>query len=559
LGLLVFTVRKNFLIKQRPFYPQSAFQKSISKQLRMIASNITSPGVYINGLNAFPNSVVAVATAVPAFIGYTPQAVYERKSYTNVPQKVTSFAEFETIYCYPDSLPPASPAKQYNPQYYLVHQKSAPAKGDYLMIENSYYSIVPDPNTIYYLYNSIRLFYENGGGDAYIVSVGSYGSQSKIPMVPGDPIINPNVQLNDLLNGLALLKNEQEPTMYICPEATLLSVDNNGELMSAMLQQCTEVQTAICIFDIIGGRDPDPILYTNDISTFRMNTGELGLNYGTAYYPFIGTTIMQNQDIDYTNFFGGEIKQLAPLLNPADNPNPAVAAIIATIENPGSPLTVTQNNNALQNASKIYGTIIKHVLQDVNLLPASGAMAGVITTTDNEEGVWQAPANTSIVGAASLPISLSESQQANLNMDAVSGKSINAIRMFNGLGILVWGARTLDGNSLDWKYLPVRRTMIFLEQSCKLAAQAYVFQLNDKNTWEAVKSMISSFLTTIWKEGGLQGATPADAFSVECGLGTTMTPDDILQGFMNVTVKVAVVHPAEFIVITFQQQQAVSS
>ena len=101
--------------------------------------------------------------------------------------------------------------------------------------------------------------------------------------------------------------------------------------------------------------------------------------------------------------------------------------------------------------------------------------------------------------------------------------------------------------------------MIFLEQSCKLAAQAYVFAPNDKNTWEGVKSMIGSFLTSIWKQGGLQGATAASAFSVECGLGSTMTADDILNGFMNVTIKVAVVRPAEFIVLTFQQQQATSS
>jgi len=186
-------------------------------------------------------------------------------------------------------------------------------------------------------------------------------------------------------------------------------------------------------------------------------------------------------------------------------------------------------------------------------------MAGVITTTDNEVGVWEAPANTSIVGAASLPIQLSETQQGNLNMDAVSGKSINAIRFFNGIGILIWGARTLDGNSLDWRYLPVRRIMTFLEQSCKLAAHAYIFQPNEKNTWEAVKAMIGSFLTTIWKEGGLQGAAAADAFSVDCGLGTTMTAQDILNGFMIVTVKVAVIRPAEFIILTFQQQMAVSS
>lgn len=525
----------------------------------MLNSNLQSPGVYINELNAFPDSVVPVATAVPAFIGYTPQALYHGISYTNVPQKISSFTEFQAIYCYPDPAPPGAPAKQYYPQYYLVRQKSQPEKGDYLDIDGSYYFLLPDPNTIYYLYNSIRLFYENGGGDAYIVSVGTYGPASKQLVAPGNHIVNLNVQLTDILNGIALLKNEKQPTIYICPEATLLTVADNSTLMQEMMLLCTQTQTAICIFDIIGGKDPDPLLYMNDITTFRNNTGNTGLNYGTAYYPFIGTTIMQNNDIDYTNLFGGDTKQLAPLINPSDNPNEAVAAILNNIHNPASTLTVAQNNNALINASRVYNTIINQVLTDANLLPASGAMAGVIATTDNQAGPWQAPANVSIIGAASLPINLSDSQQAPLNVDAITGKSINAIRFFNGIGILVWGARTLDGNSQDWRYLTVRRTITFIEQSCKLAAQAYVFEPNNKNTWEAVLSMISSFLTSVWKEGGLQGSSASDAFSVACGLGSTMTGDDILNGFMNVSVKVSVAHPAEFMVITFQQQMAVTA
>ena len=525
----------------------------------MNLSNIQSPGVYINELSAFPNSVVPIATAVPAFVGYTPQAMYEGKSYSNVAQKITSFSDFLAFYCYPDPAAPASPAKQYSPQYYLVQQKTKPVDPDYMIIDGAYYSVLPDPNTIYYLYNSVKMFYDNGGGDAYIVSVGTYGAPSKSAMTPGTQLVNPNVKLGDLTAGLQLLLNEQEPTMYICPEATLLSVADNGALMESMLLQCTETQTAICLFDVIGGRNPDPILYTQDIVTFRNNTGVLGLDYGAAYYPFLGTTTMQTTDIDYTNLFGGDTKQLAPLLDPADNPNPAAAQILANIASPsGAPLTVAQYHNALTNASKTYSTIINQVLAGANILPPSGAMAGVITNADNQVGPWQAPANISIVGASSLPISLSESQQMNLNIDAVSGKSINAIRFFNGIGVLVWGSRTLEGNSQDWKYIQVRRTMTFLEQSCKLACHPYVFQPNDKNTWEAVKSMISSFLTSVWKNGGLMGATPSEAFSVACGLGTTMTGDDVLNGLMTVVVRVALIRPAEFIVLTFQQQMPVS-
>lgn len=526
----------------------------------MIASNIKTPGVYINEVNGFPNSVAPIATAVPVFIGYTPKAEYQGKSYYNKAQKITSFAEFQAFYTLDNPAAPAAPAVQYKPEYYLVEQDAEPEKGDYMIIEGKFYSILPDQNTIYYLYNSIRLFYENGGGDAYIVSVGTYGEPSKKPQdTPGAQIVNPNVKLDALQSGLALLKNEEEPTMYICPEATLLAPAENGTLMQSMLLQAQDMQTTICIFDVIGGRDPDPILYTDNIESFRNSTGSQGLKYGTSYYPFVGTTISSSDDITYENLFGGDIKLLDPLLNPPSNPNPSAEKIIGMIENPGdNPLTVTQYNAALLNASKTYSQMMDHILTDVNILPPSAGMAGIYAVNDSQSGVWHAPANVSMVGVADLPIRLSSDQQANLNVDAVSGKSVNAIRFFNGQGILVWGARTLDGNSQDWRYVSVRRTMTFLEQSVKAAARAYVFEPNDSNTWAAVKSMISSFLTSIWKEGGLQGASGADAFGVEIGLGSTMTGEDILNGFMNVTVKVAVVRPAEFIVITFQQQMAKS-
>lgn len=524
----------------------------------MNPSNIKTPGVYINEINAFPNSVVPVATAVPAFIGYTPQAEYEGKSYLNKPTKITSFAEFQAIFCYPNPTPPESPVQQYSPQYYLEKQNKKPTSGNFVKIHNNYYAILPDPNTIYYLYNSIRLFYNNGGKNAYIVSVGTYGEASKKPIAIGEQIINSNVKLSDLQNGLSLLKDEQEPTLYICPEATLLSVENNGRLMQDMLMQCSEMQTAISIFDIIGANHPDSINYYQDIETFRNNTGTNALKYGTAYYPFVNTVISKPEEVNYTNLFGGDVTQLEAVLLTESQPNLSIQRIINSIKNEKN-LTIVEYNNALIAASKEYETILKEVLNEVNLLPPSGGIAGVITTIDNTVGVWKSPANTSINSVVSLPINLTSDQQEGLNIDALTGKSVNAIRFFTGQGVLIWGARTLDGNSMDWKYISVRRTMIFLEQSCKLAAHAYVFEANDANTWKAVKYMISNFLTDIWKQGGLQGAKASDAFSVQCGLGTNMTAQDILNGFMNVSVKVAVVRPAEFIVITFQQQMVTSS
>lgn len=210
-------------------------------------------------------------------------------------------------------------------------------------------------------------------------------------------------------------------------------------------------------------------------------------------------------------------------------------------------------HQALYNGSSVYKQAIKGVLKKLNLLPPSAAMAGIYTMVDNSRGVWKAPANVTLSYVDSLVEDIDDEQQADLNAPA-HGKAVNVIRLFRGEGIKVWGARTLDGNSLDWRYVNVRRTLLFLEESIKNAARAYVFEPNDAGTWINMKCMIENFLRSVWKRGGLAGATPEDAFEVHIGLGDTMTAEDILNGIMRITVLVAVTHPAEFIEITFQQQ-----
>ncbi|PIQ50087.1 MAG: phage tail protein [Cytophagales bacterium CG12_big_fil_rev_8_21_14_0_65_40_12] len=517
-----------------------------------------TPGVYINEINSFPNSVVAVATAIPAFIGYTPRASYEGKSYLNTPVKITSFQEFQAFFMLTNPPAPAPPAIQYQPQYYVQVQSKVPTVGASYNFNGQTYTVNPDPGTIYYLYNSVRLFYENGGGTAYIVSVGAYGEPTGSPINQGDQIVNPNVKLSELLAGLALLKKEEEVTLYVVPEATLLNSDENGTLMESMLLQNGDMATAMSIFDVIGGNAPDPILYTQDIQNFRNSTGNNSLKYGAAYYPFLETTITESDEISYLNLNGGDINAWAPIVNPPSAPNPVAEQILNEIQNPTSGMTTVQLNQALMNASKAYKQLMGIVQQQINILPPSGAMAGIYTRIDNTLGVWNAPANVSPVGVSGLTLKINNSMQAGLNLDAVSGKSINAFRFFIGRGVLVWGARTLDGNSQDWRYINVRRTVTMIEQSIKLAIRAYVFAPNDANTWVAVKGMVENFLTNVWKEGALQGAKPADAFSVAIGLGVTMTAQDILDGIMRVSVNLAVTHPAEFIIIQVEQEMAKS-
>ena len=213
----------------------------------------------------------------------------------------------------------------------------------------------------------------------------------------------------------------------------------------------------------------------------------------------------------------------------------------------------TDLHNALLQNWPQYKLLAKKVKDYLNLLPPSAVMAGVYTMIDNTRGVWKAPANVSVSYVNKPAVPVTDKDQEVLNMP-MSGKAINAIRTFPGEGIKVWGARTLDGNSQDWRYINVRRTMIFLEQSVKNAARAYVFEPNDANTWINMKCMIENFLRSVWKRGGLAGSTPEEAYEVHVGLGDTMTNDDILEGTMRITVLVAVTRPAEFIEITFQQQ-----
>lgn len=513
----------------------------------------TIPGVSINEINAFPNSVVAVATAIPAFIGYTPRASYNGKSYTGQAVQITSLQEYMLYFALldPTTGQPLPEQQQYAPVYYPMPSKN-PLTAD-ITLGGKPYDIEPDPGTVYYLYNSIKLFYQNGGGTCYVVSVGTYGPTLKgTGKAKSDPLVNPNVDVTLLAGALTTLEQVPDATMVVVPDAVLLKSTDNASLNGQILEHCEKMQSRVALFDILGGDAPDPVTYVNDdIVPFRTNIGLNALNYGIAYYPFLKTGVEIDSNINFANLGGAKILS-GVLTGAANDPLKSMLANIGqTGANTPSPLQI---ENALLNMSADYQQLHDLVLEKINTLPPSGAMAGAYTRVDNDFGVWYAPANISLVNVTGTTLKITDGMQSDLNVDAATGKSINAIRLFPGKGVIVWGARTLDGNSDDWRYINVRRTMIMLEQSMKAAANAYVFQPNVANTWSLVTSMLTNFLTSQWSAGALAGATPAAAFSVACGLGTTMTSEDILKGIMTISVKVAISHPAEFIVINIQQQ-----
>ena len=509
---------------------------------------VGTPGAYILDKSAFPSSVVEVATAVPAFVGWTERAEHKGSSLHLKPRRITSLADYHQCFG-------GAPTDEHvrfglakatgtaflgDPAQALSARDATP-----LHVGKSAYTITQTGGK-YLLYYSMLLFFQNGGGPCYVVSAGEYGSEVDAAL---------------LAAGVQELSMEIEPTMLVIPEAVLLKQEDCLSLQMQMLLHCGQVmKNRVAILDVWEGyrsRSEDP----DAVAAFRDGVGKNDLAFGAAYYPWVNTTVVQERELSYQNVNADEsldtlitcIKDEITAAGIEGAKKAAMEAEVDKIKTATDQVDKTLLAKSLTCISPFYNAILTELAKRLNLLPPAAAMAGIYTMVDNARGVWKAPANVSLNSVVSPAVTISHEQQEDLNVTP-HGKSINAIRFFVGEGTLAWGSRTLDGNSLDWRYINVRRTMIMLEESIRLAAKAMVFEPNVTGTWVTMKGMISNFLTDIWKRGGLAGAVPEDAFSVHLGMGETMTPEDILEGILRVTVLVALSRPAEFIEITFQQQ-----
>jgi Bacteriophage tail sheath protein len=213
--------------------------------------------------------------------------------------------------------------------------------------------------------------------------------------------------------------------------------------------------------------------------------------------------------------------------------------------------TFTSSPNAAVYFPQVQESDALRAGQIVPVAP-SGAIAGVWAHTDATRGVWKAPAGlgATVNGALALSIPLTDAEIGELNP-----LGVNCLRSSPGAGTTVWGARTRNGNDRladQWKYIPVRRTALFLEESLYRGTQWVVFEPNDAPLWAQIRLNITSFMTTLFRQGAFAGTTPKDAFFVKCDAETT-TPDDVNNGIVNIVVGFAPLKPAEFVVIVIQQ------
>lgn len=182
----------------------------------------------------------------------------------------------------------------------------------------------------------------------------------------------------------------------------------------------------------------------------------------------------------------------------------------------------------------------------------SGAIAGVYARTDSSRGVWKAPAGieATLAGAQGLTVALSQAESG-----VVNAQGVNALMMIPSVGPAIWGARTGRGADVlasEWKYVPVRRLALYIEETLQRGSKWAVFEPNDERLWASLRQSIGTFMQQLFRQQAFQGASPSEAYFVACDANTT-TPTDILNGVVNIVVGFAPLKPAEFVVLKFQQ------
>jgi uncharacterized protein len=539
-----------------------------------------TPGVYVEEISTLPPSVAEVSTAIPAFFGFTEKGP--------AIARVSTLLEYEQLFGGPD------------PARFNVTRE----------IDNTVGPVtrLPSAKTNFLLYYAVSHYFKNGGGACYIVSVGTYAGYSSPSVKSAFTNAIDRLETEDEPTLIILTDaiNLDATDYYDLCDAALAHCKKLGDRFSIF-----DVKKD-------ADQNTDVAARKSDTETFRNMIGTNYLSYGAAYHPYLQTSLsyvyeesgvtilppppwtksLGAKTIEVT-FSGtpGAAPQVKVVLDATKTaPTFTVVGRVLTITikdatvtgtdvvtawttfNTGPSVskgfevkaagdgtgtldttTVVLGDGSTLEAIKetntsLYNQIKARLVSERVVLPPSAAIAGVYASTDRDRGVWKAPANVSVSAVIGPVSKITNGIQDDLNHDSTAGKSINAIRAFTGKGTLVWGARTLAGNDNEWRYVPVRRLFIMIEESARKATGFAVFEPNDMTTWLKVKGMIESFLYGLWERGALAGPTPAAAYYVNIGLGKTMTTQDILEGKMIVEIGIAAVRPAEFIVLRFSHK-----
>ncbi len=501
----------------------------------------TYPGVYIQEVPSGSRAVAGVATSITAFVGQASRGPVDR------PIAVSTFGEFERHF------------------------------GGLSRTSGLGYAV--------------RDFFMNGGGDALVVRV--VHTDADTARLSADGLLLEATGPGSWGNGLVATITHPDPA-----DAADIALGQGGGIQGSDLfnvevtdGQRTEVFRNVTVVD--GPARVDRVLESSLLVS--------ALDPLPGGRPAAGSTTVAVADrgadggpVDADDYAGAGFAdakrglyslELADLVNliclppptPAGDlpaalwPTAAAYAVTrraflvvdppATLTTAGAPtwaagvgLTGTANRNAalyfprVRKADPLRGG-------SISTFAPSGAVAGVIARTDAQRGVWKAPAGleAGLTGVVDLSVGLTDDENGSINRVGV-----NALRNLREVGPVVWGARTLRGSDVlsdDYKYVPVRRLALYLEESLYRGTQWVVFEPNDEPLWSQIRLSIGAFMQDLFRQGAFQGSSPRDAYHVRCDSETT-TQYDIDRGIVNILVGFAPLKPAEFVIISIQQKTA---
>lgn len=438
-------------------------------------------------------SVAQVNTtgAIPRYSELVPAFIGYTEVDPGQPVRINSLEDFETHFSDPE-IPYTNGA---HPYAYML---------DYVNI-NNYNPILSDQC---YLYTSLKLFFDNGGRSCYVVSCGTYDLDAVTPLQA------------DFEAAFDLLQLLDEPSVIAAPDALMLGV-NREAFYAYALAGCAERQDRLLFMSLEKGEE----------AAFRSGIGTENLKYGVAF----SDRVRVEYEFEDEEFF--------------------ITGGIATISN----MTIAEIKSYFGPSGGAYlnrfQTILEWIGNDLETYkaqpPAVGAIIGAMCRHSRLKRIWKLVGAT--LAGIEKPLSkFSPSEKDDLNIPSDgSGKSINPVLDVRARGIMVFGDRTLAGNSSEWRFLSVRLLFLQVERAISFYLSGLVFEKNDRAAWKRIRSEISAYLTDIWSAGGLAGSKPDEAFSVQVGLGSTMTQTDILEGRMNIEIGLAATRPSEFIILHF--------
>jgi phage tail sheath protein FI len=488
------------------------------------------PGVYIEEVPSGVRTISGVGTSTALFIGWAPRGPVDKAG------RVFSFADFERTYGGLD--------------------------GRSL------------------LGYSVRHFYDNGGSDAYILRIANGATPAQVVIgaltinasSPGtwanaynvvltrrpDDATRFKIDVIDPANGNAVVESFANLSMTSTDPRFAPAVINGQSAYMDKLAAASAVtpgSTAVAGVGLGSGtpgadgtvQGPADAAFRTSLLAF-FNTGNAADQidlFNILCVPGLNDTVT-------LGLLQGHARNRRAFLIIDCAPNATAATTGAA--GVGTPANLPTGVNAVNSALYFPWVLAPDPLKSGTLTayPPSGFVAGILARTDASRGVWKAPAGTeaSLTGVAGLTVTLSDTQNGLLNP-----LGINCLRTFPVYGNVVWGARTVAGNDQlgsEWKYVPVRRMALFLEESLYRGTQWVVFEPNDEPLWAQIRLNIGAFLQGLFRQGAFQGKSPKEAYFVKCDRETT-TQADINLGIVNILVGFAPLKPAEFVVLKIQQ------